>query len=111
MLQHKLHYAKLLLDEEIPCFEFSLQETMIKFIIDKCKGRNNQLVWLIAKNKSTDIFISSNYLSIIDFLKTKNEYQSYDDYFLQEYESFEDAYEVALDMAEISPLCYKKKKQ
>jgi hypothetical protein len=30
------------------------------------------------------------------------------DLFVQEYESFEDAYKVALDMQEIKPLCYSR---
>lgn len=106
MKNFKLHYASLDLQGDIPCFEFKKHSQMVDFIDEKCINRNGQVVWLLAKNCSTDIFISENHHSIQDYFTNKNLWNVPDDYFLQEYPSFEDAYSVALDMAEISPLCY-----
>jgi len=103
----KLHYVSLDLgNNDIPCFEFKKHSQMIDFIDEKCINRNGQVVWLLAKNDSTDIFISENHLSIQDYFTRKYLWNIPGDYFLQEYPSFEDAYRVALDMSEISPLCY-----
>lgn len=102
----KLHYSSLDLQGDIPCFEFKKHSDMIDFIDEKCINRNGKVIWLLAKKDSTDIFISENYLSIQDYLTRKYLWNISDDYFLQEYLSFEDAYRVALDMLEISPMCY-----
>ena len=103
----KLHYASLDLgDNDIPCFEFKKHSQMINFIDEKCVGRCGKVVWLLAKNNSTDVFISESHLSIQDYFTRKFLWNIQGDYFLQEYSSFEEAYRVALDMAEISPLCY-----
>jgi len=103
----KLHYASLDLgNNDIPCFEFQKHSQMVDFIDEKCINRNGQVVWLLAKKDSTDVFISECHLSIQDYFTRKYLWNISDDYFLQEYQSFEDAYRVALDMSEISPLCY-----
>lgn len=103
----KLHYASLDLGgNDIPSFEFKKHSQMIDFIDEKCVNRNGQVVWLLAKKDLTDIFISENHLSIQDYFSRKHLWNIPDDYFLQEYPSFEDAYRVALDMLEISPLRY-----
>ena len=102
----KLHYASLDLQGDIPCFEFKKHSDMIDFIDEKCINRNGQVVWLLAKEGFTDVFVSESHLSIQDFLNKKSVWQTTGNYFLQEYPSFQDAYKVALDMAEISPMCY-----
>ena len=102
----KLHYASLDLKGDIPCFEFKKHSDMIDFIDEKCINRNGKVVWLLAKRGFTDVFISESHISIQDFLENKYCWQTTGDYYLQEYSSFEEAYRVALDMAEISPRCY-----
>lgn len=103
----KLHYASLdLRDNDIPCFEFKKHSQMIDFIDEKCINRNGQVVWLLSKKSSTDVFISENHLSIQDYFAKKYLWNIPGDYVLQEYPSFEKAYCVALNMSEISPLCY-----
>ena len=103
----KLHYASLDLgNEDIPCFEFKKHYQMVDFIDEKCIRRNGEVVWLLAKEGTTDVFISENHLSIQDYFTRKYLWNLPGDYFLQEYPSFEEAYSVALDMSEISPLCY-----
>ena len=104
---YKLHYAKLDLGmNDIPCFEFRDINQLIDFIDDKCLGRSGQLVWLIAKDKMEDIFISENHLSIQSFIENTYLWKTQGTFFLQEYRSYEEAYQVALDMKEESPLCY-----
>ena len=102
----KLHYASLDLKGDIPCFEFKKHSDMIDFIDEKCINRNGKAVWLLARQGLTDVFVSGSHISIQDFLENKYCWQTTGDYFLQEYSSFEDAYKVALDMAEIGPLCH-----
>lgn len=106
-MKFNLHYAPLQTsDKDISLISFNTHEKMVDFIDEMCINRNGECVWLIAKDKSTDVFISESHISIQDFLQTKNAWNTVNDYFLQEYESFQDAYEVALTMVETSKLCY-----
>lgn len=82
----KLHYANLDLgNDDIPCFEFKKHSQMIDFIDEKCFNRNGQVVWLLAKKGSTDVFISESHLSIQDYFSKKYLWNISGDYFLQEY--------------------------
>ena len=103
-----LHYAKLDLQGDIPCFEFNKHSKMVDFIDSKCVGRSGQCVWLIARDGTTDLFVSESHISIQEFLKTKPCWSAIGgDYHLHEYASFEEAYIVALNMIEgKSGLCY-----
>ena len=103
---YRLHYAPLHLQDEISCYEFKNQSKMIDFIDEKCINRIGTCVWLLARKGSTDVFISESYLSIQFFLEKMPNWRTVGDYFLQEYDSFEEAYEVALDIVEPSRLCY-----
>lgn len=104
----KLYYAELNSQGDIPCFEFRTHAQLIDFIDEKCINRSSQLVWLLAREDSSDIFISESHLSIQDFLKNKYLWNIRGEYFLQEYPSYEEAYGVALSMLETYHLCYKK---
>ena len=107
MSNYKLHYAKVDLGlNDTPCFEFEKHSKMIDFIDEKCISGMGKIVWLIAKEDFTDLFISESHLSIQDFLSNKYTWQTTGDYYLQEYSSFLEAYKVALSMVEVSPLCY-----
>jgi hypothetical protein len=107
MENFKLHYAKLDLEsKDIELLSFKKHNDLIDFIDENCINRSKQVVWLIAKDESNDIFISDSHLSIQDFLSKKYLWQIPDTYYLQEYSSFEDAYSVALSMLETSDLCY-----
>jgi len=100
----RLEYANI--DKnEIESLGFKKHHQMIDFIDEKCLGRMG-IVWLVAREGSTDVFISESHMSIQDFLEKKSTWNCVGLYFLQEYTCFEDAYKVALNMAEISPLCY-----
>ena len=105
---YKLHYEKLDLQGDTQFFEFRTHREMIDFIDAKCVGRNGQCVWLIARDGTTDLFVSESHISIQEFLKTKPCWSAIGgDYHLHEYASFEEAYIVALNMIEgKSGLCY-----
>jgi hypothetical protein len=107
MENFRLHYAGIDLNGDIPCHEFKKYGQMIDFIDQKCIGRTGQVVWLVGKDHFMDVFVSESHLSIQDFLIKKYLWQTTGDYFLQEYPTYEDAFRVALDMVELSPLCYK----
>ena len=100
----KLHYEKLNLQGDVPCFSFKKHSSMIDFIDEKCIRRGGEVVWLIAKEGLTDIFISDSQLSIQDFLEKKRCWKTPGDYFLLEYPSFEDAYEAAICIFREHPL-------
>ena len=100
MKNFKLHYASLDLQGDIPCFEFKKHSQMVDFIDEKCINRNGQCVWLLAKWDCNDVFVSGSHLSIQGFLERMMIWQTTGDYFLQEYESFEEAYKSALEMVE-----------
>lgn len=107
---YKLNYAKIR-TQIITAHEFSKHYQMIDFIDEICYNRKDKVVWLVSKDDLTDVFISESYLSIQDFLSRKSLFQSTGDYFLQEYDSFEEAYKVAHMMTELSPLCYSNDNQ
>jgi hypothetical protein len=107
MKNFKLHFATLDLDGcDIPVYEFKKHEQMVDFIDNEYCGKQSKKVLLISKDEFSDVFVSDNYLSIIDFINKKYLYQTVGNYFLQEYSSYEEAYKVALNMAEVSELCY-----
>jgi len=59
----ELNYAKIDLDEDIPCHKFNKHSQMIDFIDKNCYQRD-KIVWLLAKDESKDVFISESQLSI-----------------------------------------------
>lgn len=96
-----LHYAKVDLDnEDIPKFEFKSHFDLIQAVEFLCSDTDCNCVWLLSKENNSDIFISENHESIIDFLKNKSGWNEHADYFLQAYKTFNEAYEVALMIIE-----------
>jgi hypothetical protein len=118
---YKLHYADKDLASDIPCFEFTTYDDLRHFMLEIFE-RTEQCVFLLTYNlkekpeeDNNEIIISENAKYIYNFFKFGiisdiDLVLDVDVFFLQEYESYEDAYAVALDMKESSPLCYNKKK-
>lgn len=101
----KLHYAELNNHGSIPCLEFNTLDAFTDFL---CKVTEDR-VYLFAFEigEVSEVFVTSDLTMISVIMKeTFNLIQNEDIFFLQEYPSFEDAYKVALDMQETSPLCY-----
>ena len=106
----KLHYAELTNDSEIQIFEFPSIDALKWYLENDFTGNEKiKRVFLFTWNgEKDDIFISE--YSDMPF-KAMNYFnidlgQKDDNFFLQEYYSFEDAYAVAMDMKEENKLCY-----
>jgi hypothetical protein len=116
-----IHYASLELDADIPVYECNniqeLKAFELTYLLDNPEVKNR--VWLLSINDEE--FVTENVQIICSLLEQTFMYDlakelspsifyannNCDDVFLQEYPSFEDAYEVALDMQEgTTDLCY-----
>jgi hypothetical protein len=130
MTKYELHYAdiNLGLEADVPCYKY---ETFNE-LIGACRCRIKQTletVYLLTyeidyqdkinpnpKFPETEVFVTSSPSALnlhLDNIKNKLWYHkniAINKIFLQEYESYEDAYQVAIMMKEISPLCYRKNK-
>jgi hypothetical protein len=110
-MKYKLHYAKLKLEGDIPCLEFTSKEDVRSFITSIVYPLKmiNEKVYLIAIQD--EIFVTEDVL-LIEELFNEDLYSANPfcggkkDIFIQEYNSYEAAYKVALEMKEPNPLCY-----
>jgi len=113
---YKLHYAQNGVnyeDEDIACLQFNEKE-LIVFIEKTTKKLNTVFLATYQEDgKDEEICISANSDTIIDFFDSiLMNNKSIKTFFLQEYYSFEAAYEVALMMKEATThLCYKPMKK
>ena len=109
----QLHYAKVDLDasqQDIPKFEFKDEEKMIYYIGNYIYDEfNDPKVVFLAAYKG-EVFVTDSANSLVEFLLSFCDLAAMEEdeanIYLQEYYSFEAAYEVALMMKETSPLCY-----
>ena len=106
----KIHYAKLNLQGDIPCLEFTSIEEVRSFIASIVYPVKmvNEKVYVIAIQD--EVIVTENGL-LVEELFDGNLNSAYPFYegeaiFIQEYPSYDEAYKVALDMKEVSPLCY-----
>ena len=106
-----LHFAQHNDEESIPTFVFDDLDELIGFILAES---NTNKVYLISV--FNEVFVSCNMTSIIGsteylidniFEFLREDIKSID-IFYQEYDSYEDAYKVALDMQEVKQLAYKQ---
>lgn len=111
----KLHYAELNNQGDISCIEFKNATELIENIPYNIKD----CVYLFSYSRkedeecplSNEVIVTEDIAQIIFFMQINlNELNELEmtDYYLQEYESYEEAYKVALSMKEVSPLCYNK---
>jgi len=106
---YKIHYAKIdLNDGDIPCLVFNSIKRVRAFIasiVYPLKTVNGK-VYLIAIQD--EVIVTENGLLLQELFdhKLNSVYPFYEgeDIFIQEYPSYEDAYKVAIDMKEVSPL-------
>jgi len=88
-------------------------EDMIDFLLYE-EGHKVYLCGVIEPNstfKEPEIYVTDNRFHLEMYLSINfviNNCKQQVDVFLQEYESFEDAYKVALDLKEVNPICYNK---
>lgn len=114
----ELHYAEMNLQGDIPCFKFNKQKDLINEILGfgesksmMQKIRSAKEVYLCAiENSPQDydgvVFVDNKPEQIIEFIRQNTMTPTMKKIFLQVYPSYEDAYRVALNMKEVSPLCY-----
>ena len=106
----KLHYAELDNMGDIPFKEFESFEAMKWYLEDEfCSINCSKRVYLFTWGcENEDIFISE--FSDMPFKALSgfyiDEVMKIKDFHLHEYYSFEDAYQVAIDMKEGNKLCY-----
>ena len=84
--------------EDISKYQFDNHAQMIDFMDNEIMKRNGY-VWVLSKDELEDVFISRSILSIQDFLKTKQLWQTKGDYHLFECEDLDEAYSLAADIA------------
>ena len=116
-MKYKLNYAKLDLDgEDIPCYSFNEKQEVRNFV-DGILGQHPSLftencVYLIGLDEQVVVTNNCALVSELFDAKLNSVYPYYEDdeMSIHEYDSYEEAYYVALRMMEDSPLCYKKEK-
>jgi len=120
----KLHYAKLHEWENIPVYEVPSNDDLVKKVLELITqgtfhyNEENDRVYLLTfvckHNKKELIFVDANPDFVLDIIRnTHFSFRIGDIIHIHEYESFEDAYAVALDLRESSDydtgLTYNKK--
>jgi hypothetical protein len=100
-----VHFAKLDLSQDIPTYQFDELDEVIGFCLATVSYNTVYLVSLFD-----EVFVSSSISSICIFIESMLTRERIIvkevDIFLQEYPSFQCAYEVSLNMMEVNPLCY-----
>ena len=106
----ELFYAKINLDGDIPAYKFETKEELINFIDHSIifpLKMENEKVFLLAIND--EVFVTENGQLMRELIEKDLYYlEVFEAIHIQEYSSFEEAYEVALLMKEVSLLAYKK---
>lgn len=123
MENFKLYYASIKQFEEgfdIPCFEFESFEKAIQYVNDEIYPEydynNNRIEYKEEKvylfTFQNEIFITHDVCYLDNYIHNSlcyfNEFCEDRELYLQEYPTYEDAYESALEMKEYSKLCYNK---
>jgi len=126
-MKYELHYAKLDLQGDIPCYQLNEGIELNGFLL--AESQTHDCVYLVSLFE--EVYVTDNILHVINFIEKyyfkPNELNAINipteiidevnkfikDFkinpiklFVQEYHSFKDAYKVALNMQEIKPLCY-----
>jgi hypothetical protein len=101
-MSYQLHYAALQLNGNITCFEFDSKYKLLNFIeLNYYKHRITYLNKICLVAISDNLIVVNSMHRILEFVD--NELLSLDfdaNVFLQEYETWEDAYKVAISMKE-----------
>lgn len=86
---------------DVKVIEFSNQIDLSEYV----KELNRfDCIWLAAEDQVFgEILVTENLQTVINHFKLWNSPQNF---YLQQYQTYEDAYKVALDMRESNPKCY-----
>ena len=104
----ELHYAKKDLgNDDISKISLKSLNELQDMVDHLCCGKSNGIVYLFAtEDESNFVFVTESHLEIQDLILSHKRFSHVKVFFLQEYDSYESAYEVALMIKEVSPLCY-----
>ena len=113
--EYTLHFAELPIDEDIQQFKFKHFRELRKKVFDLLNPKTNDRIYLYTiDGQRTPILIHENPRHIIDSMNGlmlgEIELMEERHFFIQEYETYEDAFKVALDMHEPNELCYENNK-
>jgi hypothetical protein len=107
MANYELHYAKLNLKGNIPVYKFESFNDLSNYVLKILSSNQDKRVYVIAKDFETRCPIITDDIDDVYFVL--NKFPSFgfkSATFIQEYNSFEEAYKVALTMVENNVLCY-----
>lgn len=109
----EVHYASLDLDGDIPSIKFNRRSKLLNWIDDlRFENKEKGIVYLITNDGNCEIIVTDNLFTIYNYIDNAHIHNftpisiQNSIIFLQEYQSFESAYSVALHMRENNPLCY-----
>jgi hypothetical protein len=109
-MSYKVYYAQLHLQGDVPCLEFASIEEIRSFItgiIYPLKMASEKVYVVLIQG---EVIVTDNVLLIEELfdgnLTSAYPFYEGEDIFIQEYQSYEEAYKIALMMKEFSPLCY-----
>jgi hypothetical protein len=109
-MRFKLYYGKIDQDGETPLLTFKSRRQRKLFILDKLLDTRGEKVFVLVIDYGgglNSVYVFDKW-HCIRFLETDSFGSEHYTFSLYEYESYQDAYKVALDMKEESPLCYAK---
>tara|TARA_R110000764_G_C10787604_1_gene357100 strand:+ start:136 stop:462 length:327 start_codon:yes stop_codon:yes gene_type:complete len=104
----ELHYAEKELKNNDPLkIEVKNLSELIDEIDSLCCGKSLGVVYLFAtEGERSFLLVTESYLEIQELILSHKRIYTCNQFFLQEYDSYESAYSVALMMKETSALCY-----
>ena len=117
-MDYKLHYASLELQGDIPCYNLQGFHEIAAFLLAESSTESVFLVSILDEVFVTDnIAVAIRFIELFNFkdgdtsiasmLGARSEIL---EIAFQEYDSFEDAYEISLDLQDVKEHCYKKQK-
>ena len=106
MSKYILYFSELNSDSDVNKLEFTSAKKRESFIAERVIGINPKRVFTLIlkyseRDEDLDVYVFENWSCIKDIVSSK-----WKIFWLFEWESYEDAYKNALDLKEVSPLCY-----
>jgi hypothetical protein len=106
MSKYKLNFSELNSDSDVEYLEFTSAKKRASFIADRVIANKPKRVFtFIVKysenDEHSDVYVFENWSCIQLIVENR-----WKEFWLFEWGNYEDAYKNALDLKEISPLCY-----
>ena len=86
--------------------QIECSESLIRYIENELLPIENR-VWLVSEEDDGEIIITEDLNFVTHLIESNTWFLRETDFFMQEYDSYESAYSVALDMKEPNKLCYR----